>query len=220
MKAMEPQGAISRQALLEQIIRHGGAANVKAAAAALKATLATLGDRLPDHERALLAGALPQRVAKVLHAHRYGGPFDILELYDRVARREGVPLGAAREHVQVVCRVLGEVLPEYVVRALQAAMPSAFAELFIVPPAPGPLSHHAHVQPPALRTLASGKPGSLHPLSESRPPGAHSHSVAQERNPHQDTKLSSTSGMTQERADESLASAEPDTSRTIADAHD
>lgn len=105
MKTMEPQAAISRQALLQQIIRHGGAANVNSAAAALKATLATLGDRLPDSERAQLASALPQRVAKVLLAHRYGGPFDIVELYERAARREGVPLGAAREHVQVVCQI-------------------------------------------------------------------------------------------------------------------
>jgi uncharacterized protein (DUF2267 family) len=220
MKTMEPQETIGRQALLEQIIRHGGAANVGAAAAALKATLATLGDRLPDNERNLLAGALPQRVAKVLHAHRYGGPFDIVELYDRVARREGVPLGAAREHVQVVCRVLGEVLPEHVVSAVQAVIPSAFAELFTSPPAGHPPPHHARIQAPALSTLASGKPGSLHPLSESRPPGAQSHSVVHEGNPHQDTKLSSASGLTQERADDSLASSQPDTSRTIAEAHD
>ncbi len=216
---MEQSQAISRQALLEQIIRYGGAAKADGAARALKATLATLGDRLPDEARVMLADALPQRVAKVLRAHRYGGPFDVGVLYDRVARREGVALGVAREHVQVVCRVLGELLPEQVARTLEAALPSSFAELFRRPSAGRPPPHREREVSPALNTLASGKPGSLHPLSDARPPGAHSNSVVREANPHEDTKLSSASGMTQERTDESLASGSP-RRRTIADAHD
>lgn len=216
---MEPSQVISRQTLLEGIIRYGGAATVETAVGALRATLATLGDRLPDDARAILADALPQRVAKVLRAHRYGGPFDVDVLYERVARREGVPLGVAREHVQVVCRVLGEVLPERVARVLEAALPRSFGELFRRPEAGPPPPHRARTEAPALNTLASGKPGSLHPLSEARPPDAHSHSVVRETNPHEDTKLSTASGMTQERTGESLASGPP-RRRTIADAHD
>lgn len=54
-------------------------------------------------------------------------------------------------------------------------------------------------------TLASGKPGSKHPLSGAKPDRAQSNSVARSRNPHEETKLSSTKGTTQEREKEDLA---------------
>jgi hypothetical protein len=57
-------------------------------------------------------------------------------------------------------------------------------------------------------------------MSESAPHSAQSHSVVCEANPHGETKISSARGMTQERLDESLATAHPDEHRTIAKASD
>lgn len=60
-------------------------------------------------------------------------------------------------------------------------------------------------QKPQGHTLADGKPGSRHPLSEANPSHGQSHSVAESANPHADTKLSSSKGTTQEREKEDLA---------------
>jgi hypothetical protein len=60
-----------------------------------------------------------------------------------------------------------------------------------------------------LTTLATGRPGSRHPLSESPPPAGHTHSAARSDDPHAETKLSSARGLTQERHDESLSTGRP-----------
>lgn len=57
--------------------------------------------------------------------------------------------------------------------------------------------------------LASGRPGSRHPLSEAKPNGGQSNSVVESTNPHGDTKLSSSKGLTQEREKEDLAEGQP-----------
>ena len=49
---------------------------------------------------------------------------------------------------------------------------------------------------------------------------AHRDSVAANEDPHGDTKLSSTSGLTQERLHETLATAKPDTHRIIGESKD
>jgi hypothetical protein len=64
-------------------------------------------------------------------------------------------------------------------------------------------------------TLASGRPGSRHPISDARPNRAHAHSVARSDNPHGDTKLSSSHGFTQERENETLADGRPGPKRTL-----
>ncbi len=57
---------------------------------------------------------------------------------------------------------------------------------------------------PRVATVASSRPGSTHPLSESAPPAGHTHSVARNPSPHEETKLSASKGLTQERFDETL----------------
>lgn len=186
-----------------------------------KATLATLGERLPDEESRTLAELLPDRMGMALRVRKQPSSFDLAEFFDRVRQREGTSLGFAREHAQVVCRVVGEVLSEDALRAFDRVLPEPFAELFHPPasdeePAEyglAKVAQHHH-------SLATGRPGSQHPLSESRPERAHTHSVAREANPHVDTKLSSATGMTQERAEESLATAKPDMRRRIGESTD
>jgi hypothetical protein len=64
-------------------------------------------------------------------------------------------------------------------------------------------------------TLAEGRPGSHHPVSSAHRPGAQSESLAAD-NPHAATKLSSTTGTTQERHRATLAEGRPGTPYPIA----
>lgn len=184
---------------------------------AISATLATLGELLYEDEVRALAEHLPPSIGRRLEGHPHAGDFDRRELYDRVARREGTALGFGIEHVEVVCRVVGEAQPEEVRARLCRHLPKDLAELFCAPPAPQPPPPRVHHAQEERMTLASGRPGSAHPLSESRPPLAQRHSVVLAENPHEDSKLSSSSGLTQERLDESMAGARPEHGRSLSE---
>jgi len=187
--------------------------------AATRAIMLSLGERLTDDERIRLGAVLPSSMAKALRGARYRGDFDLAELVDRVHRRENVNIGFAREHVQVVCQAVGECLTEELRVLLERTLPPSFAELFRGSP---PSVEGSEEQPAAGvkpgRTLATGRPGARHPLSASAPPGAQTHSVVREKNPHGETKLSSSSGMTQERMQTALSTARSEGRRTIANA--
>jgi uncharacterized protein (DUF2267 family) len=199
----------SERELLERISQLGGLDLHGEARAALEATLIALGERLVEDEREIIASALPPQLGSILQRRKHRGMFDVAEFYDRVRRKEGTNLGFAREHAQIVCRVLGESLPDRLLEVL----PAPFAELFRAPESGEPPPPRSTASTTA-HTLAAGRPGSRHPIGESRPAAAHTHSVA-ERNPHAETKLSSTSGTTQERLGDSLSTAKADPRRRI-----
>ncbi|HVK68207.1 MAG TPA: DUF2267 domain-containing protein, partial [Polyangium sp.] len=67
------------------------------------------------------------------------------------------------------------------------------------------------------KTLATGRAGSQTPLSEARPERAHGESVVRAENPHGETKLSSSRGLTQEREQETLAEGEPGPLRPVSE---
>lgn len=190
--------------LLDRIMRGTGLATTDDAANALEATLVALGEAF-----ATAPVTLPTLASSAAGASP--APRDQEELFARVARHAHLRPGFAREHASVVCRVLGESMSADERRAFARALPPALLTLFAAPedvdgdrvPPHGVASTEPH------HTLASGRPGSRHSLAESAPPGAHRHSVAREENPHADTKLSSASGSTQERLDESLATSHP-----------
>jgi len=205
-------------ALLREVVRLGGFATPQEALVAIRATVTTLGELLLPEDLGPVAAALPDGLAPLLRKRKLPGTFDVAEFIDRVRRRERVSLGFAREHAQVVCRALGEVLSEDACRKLDRALPDSIAALLRPPPPDAPAPGHHLGQKPGRHTLASGKPGSEHPISESHRETAHTHSVAREANPHGDSKLSSSAGMTQERLDESLATAHPNSRRTLSKA--
>jgi hypothetical protein len=99
------------------------------------------------------------------------------------------------------------------VHRVREALPEPMSVLF-TPREPVEDFTYVHLDP-GRRTLAEGRPGSPHPLSEARPERAHSHSVARTDNPHGDTKLSSASGLTQEREQETLAAGHPGPDRPL-----
>jgi uncharacterized protein (DUF2267 family) len=206
---------VTEEELTHRIVELAGLDTEHEGMRALRATLAALGEGMPPHERRTLAEALPIRLGVALEMRRYEGPFDLPEFFDHVRRREGTTLGFAREHAQVVCRVLGEALPDDVHAYLDRVLPRPYAELFQAPGLPVAPPEH-HLAPNAKRhTLATAKGGSHHPIYEAKVDAGQAHSIAREENPHAETKLSSSSGTTQERLEESLANAVPDPTRNI-----
>lgn len=206
--------------MLVRLVRDRGLVDEPHARRAIVTTLEAFGAHVPSPEREALARAMPVGFARAVSVERPRAPSSAERIYRAVARAEPATRGAAREHVQIVLGALGELLPEEVERRVERAVVPAIADLLrgVIrpsidpPPYATPRSSHHH-------TLATGKPGSAHPISESPPPGPQSESVASD-DPHEGTKLSTARGETQEREDESLATAHPRTDRTIAEAKD
>jgi uncharacterized protein (DUF2267 family) len=208
--------------LVAEVQRRGPFETLDEAERALAVIARVLGERLLAEEAVAVAGALPEPIAGRLRGAGYERDFDVDELYHRVARGEGVGRAFGVEHAQAGCQVLGEALPEDVRLRLQKHLGPAFAPLFAprdaaLPP-PRPV-HGAQPAPPGHgTTLATGRPGSSHPLSEGQAERAQTQSVARAQNPHGDTKLSTSRGLTQERLDESLAAGRPGPERPISGA--
>ncbi|MBS2018863.1 MAG: DUF2267 domain-containing protein [Deltaproteobacteria bacterium] len=161
----------------ERILRQGMARRglaTEEGGRALRATLAVIGERLVDDEAHALASWLPSELATIVEDAEYDADFGTQELFVRVARRMKAPTGRALEDAEIVLATLGEVLGVERATRLARAMPETAAGLI--------LGHreadlHAEVPPrsaarhaPRATTLASGRPGSLHPLYEGKPP--------------------------------------------------
>lgn len=202
---------------LEKVMSRAGFERTEEADKAARATLQTLAERLVEDEKSPLAAELPEPLAQLLSAGAYEGDFDITELYERVRRREGSAIGFAVEHTQAVCEALAGALPEPVLVRLRKHLPEPMAELFAeraIPPAPPP---PVHARSGSETSLSEGRLGSRHPLSEARVEPAHTHSVARSDNPHEDTKLSSSRGLTQERLEDTLAEGKPGSEKPISE---
>ena len=196
--------------LVDDILAAGPFADRSQAEGAVRATLTTLRQRLLDDESRLLEVELPEECADLLHEGHYEFDFDLAEFYRRVSAHEHMATGRGLEHSQIVCRTIARRLPASTLQRLRRHLPD-FAELF-QPPEPvwrPPLPEHPGRSDPPRRNLSEGRPGSQHPLSSARPQPGHSHSVAVSDDPHADTKLSSSRGLTQEREGETLADGKP-----------
>lgn len=192
-------------------------ADDRAAMRALEATVNALWIRLYPEERAQLAAELPSPVAERLQAP--GPPGAVRRRRSRfaadVARKEDVPLPLATEHMEVVCRALSELMQTATRTWLAERLPEV-AELFELPQAEQPPEHERPSSPEAARNLASGRPGSTHPLSSANPELlAHEHSVARSDDPHASSKLSSARGLSQERDHRTLANGRPGSRRPL-----
>jgi uncharacterized protein (DUF2267 family) len=195
--------------LLKQVQRDGPMENAQQAERAVAACLRVLAPCLPRELAAALAKLFP---ADVSAAPESPAPMpDLATFYARAGRYEGASVSRVVEHVQVVCAALGRQLEPELRERLQRTLPAEVAALF----APAP---HSTLTTPHLghsQTLAEGQPGSAHPLSSARPGSRHPVSTstrddAQQQsvenpNPHGNSKLSSSQGLTQEREKESLA---------------
>lgn len=201
--------------LLSHVAEHTGQSDTRAAEHTLRTVLAVLGERLREPLIQAVADDLPGSLAEGLREGEGHQEFNLAEFHARVAGRMRVPLGRAVEITGVVCQFLAEALTPGTLHRLQEALPEPLSALF-TPREPDEPFEHVHLDP-SHRTLAEGRPGSAHPLSEARPDRSHSQSVARTDNPHGDTKLSSATGLTQEREGETLAAGHPGPDRPLID---
>jgi len=185
---------MNSEEIIEDVRKRCGIAEDSRAERAIASVVSVLGGALTGADADALAENLPASFAERLR-HSAGGAelADARELYERVAARAGTKLGLAVEETQVVLQVLAESCPDEALIRARKHLPDDVAELLrpraydeqapprAVPDAP----------PVARSTLASGRPGSRHPLSEAAPNRAQEHSVARSTNPHRDRKLSS-----------------------------
>lgn len=200
---------VEESRIVDELVRRG-LTDAAEARRALRATLAVLGERLLDDEARALAEELPAELAAVVTDVDYDGDFDSSELYERVRRRERAGASRGLEVAEIVLGALGAVLEPDRRRKIARGLPEGAREVFSGRIAHGePPPHAVPSHAPKMTTLATGRPGSAHPVSESAPPSGHTHSVACSPVPHEETKLSTTRGPTQERFRETLAEGKP-----------
>ena len=159
---------IDERDLLGRIADFGGL-DAKDATVAIRATLATLGERIEYEKRNVITRELPAELGSLFRARRFRGTFGIEEFFHRVRRREKVGLGFAREHAEIVCRALADLLSSDARSTLDHELPEPFGILFRAPTEVGSPAEYKVARNAKHQTLASGAPGSMHPLSESKP---------------------------------------------------
>lgn len=193
--------------LLSHVAERAGLPGVQESERTVRSVLASVCERMSWAAIQVLMEDLPAPLSACLSEVVPHQEFNLAELHARVASREQVRLGVAVERTGVVCQAVAEALSPGALYQLRQALPEPMAALFTLREPEEPLEH-VHLEP-SHHTLAEGRPGSRHPVSEARPDRAHVHSVARADNPHEDTKLSSARGFTQEREQETLAAAHP-----------
>lgn len=180
-------------------------------------TLRALAEALEEEDAREIIAELSGDLAQHFRIVERPQPIPLDRFYSQVAERLEMQKGRAIEAVQSVCAALAERLSPPLVQRLQR-LPD-YGALFVLRSIPEVPRQAEVIRAPHMprNTLAEGRPGSVHPLSEARPEKAHSHSVALNPDPHGDTKLSGSRGLTQERLGETLASGRPGSKRPICD---
>ena len=156
--------------ILDGIAERGGFRDRAQAEEAALATLEVLGQGLLEEEARDLSRELPYRLGLALFCARRVKPFGAEELYERVSRRERVARCFGMEHAQIVCGLVGELLSPGARARLCAHLPKDLAALFEphgAASAEPPWTPTARAPAPGEgTTLADGRPGSGHPISE------------------------------------------------------
>jgi uncharacterized protein (DUF2267 family) len=213
---------MDHEALIEDVLERAGLGEDRLRAAqVIEGTLRGLASQLEPSDARALAEALPGELGRIVRdaqpLPRSASAAAVFALV--VARAEGTQPGFALEHAQAACQALAwQLEPDLLVR-LRRRLPQQTAELLeLRAPAPPPPPHPTRppVPPGHGRTLSTGRPGSTHPLG-SAAPLAHRHSVARSDDPHADTRLSSSRGLSAERRGETLAAGKPGSRRPISE---
>lgn len=197
---------IDTDRFVERVSELIGAASTESAARAILATLKAVGEALLPNEARSLARAFPPLLSEVIMNAPHVGRLSAEGLVARVTLHEGVAPGFAREHSQSVLRALGELLPGEPLTHLERDLAPEVAQLLRPHDEPEAPPHSPRT---ARHTLSEGKLAAQHSIAEAGLDTAHVHSVARSGNPHADTKLSSSHGVTQEALEESLATGHP-----------
>jgi uncharacterized protein (DUF2267 family) len=204
-----------RRWLIEDVMWRSGLHDSATASTVLSMVLEELPALLRPDEARFVASSLPEGVAAPLTRPGHRAPRAPRALYERLSAAGRCSRGVAMEHAQAACGALADALGDEPRDLLARRLPPEWAVLFESPPreageeARGTVPGHGH-------TLATGRPGSEHPLAEGASPSAQTESVVRADNPHGDTKLSSA----REAGPTPLATAHPGTDEPIAEARD
>lgn len=184
------------------------------ATAAIVATLEVLGRGLFEDEARRIAEALPPLPARALRARNRGEALDRTRFFAEIAGSGESRPSQCLEHAEVVCRVLAEAMPPSKLERIHVALPGLTDLLAVKSEPDTPPPQHTRADSP--RTLSEGRPGPEHPFASAAPEElAHRHSVPRSEDPHADTKLSSASGLTQEREGRTLSRGKPGSGRPL-----
>jgi uncharacterized protein (DUF2267 family) len=197
---------------------HAGLSDRGRAESMVRAVIEALGELIDHVHREELAAHLPAPVAQMLRRHAPDPELDEMGFVRRVSSGVPEPDSLALEHATAVLEAFAAELAPEIRRTLVAQLPEGVREWLrprfassAPPPPAGPGTGHR---------LADGRSGSSHPISEAAPKRAQSGSVARSADPHADTRISSATGMTQEREHEDLAEVKPGSKRWISGAKD
>ncbi len=191
-------GQVTSASMLQRACELGPFEDEKGARAVLLSALEVLGECLSADDARALAGDLPAALSK--HVRAGAERCEPRQVYRRMAIRRGVHLGLAVEEVQVIGQVIAESITRATLERLRQHSPE-FEELFAGSPTESALPAQARKknQGGARARKPTGHPEIL----------PQAHSIARSDDPHADTKLSSSRGLTQEREGRTLASAPP-----------
>jgi uncharacterized protein (DUF2267 family) len=94
---------------------------------AIRATLLTLGQRIPEGNAEDLAASLPMEIKWYLTGavHEHGQRFDWREFVTRVSEIEGADRSAAAYHAQVVVDLVGTLVPQSDLQQLRDQLPES-----------------------------------------------------------------------------------------------
>ena len=219
------------RSVIEELRKRAGLDSDEAADRLLTRTLPVLRRLLTRTEAEWMTRVLADEHAQLLSGGADWESFGPEDLFRCVAEDQRVSLGVARETVELVCGAMADCMDDASVEHLQRHLPE-YAYLFDPErtrlPAPHPFFYDpsqtggakagesvssrsiAFGRPGGTRPVSTSRPGSAKPVSTARPERAPTHSVARSADPHADTKLSSSRGLTQEREHESLATGPPE----------
>lgn len=206
---------MQRRQFVDKLIRRAGFSSKQEAEAALYAVLVALGDTMAPPVIRRIAPDLPEWLSTPMTAHHDNPPSSFFE---EVAVVEGVSVGTAREHAGVVLQALDSELAPEIRTVLRRELPPEVRRLLHDAPPSGAAPVRPGHEPRA--TLATGRPGSTHPLSESRPTRAHSNSIARAADPHSGTKLSEAIPPTLDPHKKTIATGRPGSEEPLSEADD
>lgn len=97
---------------------------------AIRATLATLAERLPKDEAEHLAAQLPREIGHYLEDANGSERFSLNNFFERVATRESADLPDAVHHARAVISVLNEAVSDGEIEHVLDNLPEEFNPLF------------------------------------------------------------------------------------------
>lgn len=145
---------VNMASLVSRFVSHSGA-TLELAAAVVPEIIAGLAAYLTPTQRDLLASELPEELAAAVWRPKLLA----IPIEERILG-PGINLGRAHELVASSCRALAEVLSIEAIEALRSSVPAGLVA-WLDPPSSAIVEVVSR-----STTLASGRPGSSHPISE------------------------------------------------------